>query len=419
MTMRIVRFNTLDELVPLAEAWNRLAGGVPFRRWQWQSQWWTSYHTARAGRELCVLAVLDALERPIALAPWFIDPCLWRGRILRLLGGDEVCSDYLGLLCTASQIGPVAEALADWLCEQGAAGAATPAWDVLELESVDPQDAATAELLAALGRRGLPIDRQAGPTCWRIDLPPTWEEYLKRLSKSRRKQARRLERRLLDPGQAVLRTVQSAEALEWGWEILVQLHQKRRRALGEAGRFASPRFCAFHQRVMEQLYGDRRLELHWLELDGRPVAAEYQIAGGGCVYAYQAGIDPDAADQEPGTLITVATLRRAIEQGYQAFDFLRGDEEYKRHWRAEPRPSLLVRVAADRLAPRLRFASWRAARALWNTLRRARRRPAPTDEAAADGGPPDDIPHGQAPPAAAPVVPDGGVVHLPQPLPNL
>src|SRR5207244_453594 len=81
-----------------------------------------------------------------------------------------------------------------------------------------------------------------------------------------------------------------------------------------------------------------RLRLHWLELDGRPVAAEYHIAGEDIVYAYQSGIEPEVLHEEPGHLAAIATLQLAIAQGYRAFDFLRGDEPYKAHWRAQPRP---------------------------------------------------------------------------------
>ena len=90
------------------------------------------------------------------------------------------------------------------------------------------------------------------------------------------------------------------------------------------------------------------------------------------IYAYQSGVEPAALEHEPGSLITVALLRRAIQQGGRAFDFLRGDEPYKSYWRAQPRPSLRVSVAAGRTAARLRFRAWRALRRLrdWAGLSR-------------------------------------------------
>ncbi len=61
--MQIVRFNTLNELQPYAQAWDHLAAGVPFRGWTWLSTWWRHYgedsNAMRPKRELFVLAVFD------------------------------------------------------------------------------------------------------------------------------------------------------------------------------------------------------------------------------------------------------------------------------------------------------------------------------------------------------------------------
>jgi CelD/BcsL family acetyltransferase involved in cellulose biosynthesis len=169
-----------------------------------------------------------------------------------------------------------------------------------------------------------------------------------------------LERELIGPGSALFHTVADAAQLEQGWAILVDLHQRRRQSLGEPGCFASPQFAAFHRDVAAAFLRDRRLRLHWLEWDGRPIAAEYHLAGDDAVYAYQAGIDPDALEMEPGRLISVAVIRQAIADGHRAIDFLRGDEPYKAHWRAEPRASMEFRVAARRLTSRCRHGVWLA-----------------------------------------------------------
>ena len=55
-------------------------------------------------------------------------------------------------------------------------------------------------------------------------------------------------------------------------------------------------------------------------------------------------------------------MKRAIEQGGRAIDFLRGDEPYKAHFRAQPRPLLALRVVPDRTLSRLRNNLWLAGR---------------------------------------------------------
>ena len=357
---------TLDELAPYAEAWDRLSAGIPFRSWTWMSTWWRHYGDEQNGRNrrtrLHVLAVFDRADMLVGVAPWYLDVSAAQGRVLRFLGSGEVCSDHLSLLCPAGLEERVTEALAGWLTGQrseDSCGRQPDRWDLVELTGVDADDPNIAQLLEQLEHRGNTVHRRPGPNCWQIELPPDWDDYLARLSKSHRKQLRRLDRDMLSTGRAVFHTVERIDQLPQAMDMLIDLHQRRHRSQGEPGCFASSRFTGFHREVAGQLLSGGHLQLHWLELDGKPAAAEYQLAGNGAVYAYQSGIEPEMTDLEPGRLITLATIRRAVRQGYRAFDFLRGDEPYKPHWRAVPQASQEIRVVPNRTVAQLRHGLWR------------------------------------------------------------
>lgn len=384
--MHVVRFSTLDPLQPLAGQWDRLARGVPFRGWAWLANWWRHYgarEAAGAQTSLFVVAVFDDEGVVAGIAPWYVRRSAAWGRVVRWLGSGEVCSEYLSVLCLPGLEETVSENLADWLCglhwsQIGRTRAAeADRWDLLELTGVDAADAVVGHLAGALAARGCTVHCRPGPPCWRLELPDTWDQYLTMLSKDHRKQVRRLEQRLLATGRAVLRTVRGEPELARAEKILFDLHQRRREQLGEPGCFASARLAAFHRDVLPELLRAGQLGLHWIELDGAAVAAEYQLLGDAMVYAYQSGIDPDAREHSPGALAHVATLRDAIARGCRGFDFLRGDEPYKAHWRARPRETLELRVAPDRLVARLRHGLWRAGsgakRWVKNRLRRANR----------------------------------------------
>jgi CelD/BcsL family acetyltransferase involved in cellulose biosynthesis len=132
------------------------------------------------------------------------------------------------------------------------------------------------------------------------------------------------------------------------------LHQRRRISLGEPGCFASPTFHDFHREVAGLLRQRDQLRLSWLELDGTPAAAEYHFADQQTTYAYQGGVDPVRLQEEPGRLSTILCMRRAIEEGHARFDFLRGAEPYKAHWRAEPRMAYDYRVLPNRHLAKIR-----------------------------------------------------------------
>ncbi len=363
--MQVYEFGTFDELAPYAQQWDRLTGGVPFRSWTWLSHWWRCYGpdatSHRPPPRLLVLGVFDHADMLVGAAPWCVESSSSRGDVIRWLGTGEVCSDYLGILCHPAAECQVVQSIADYLAETLSPPAGDgPAWDLLELGSVDAEDRVADGLIRCLAEHGNRVHQRPAPSCWRVCLPTTWDAYLACLSKSHRKQARRIERDLFDTGRAVLHTVQRLDELDAAADLLVDLHQRRRWWLGEKGCFSSSRFTAFHRQVMPELLRQGHLQLHWLELDGRPVAVEYHLAGNGILYAYQSGVEPESLADEPGRLITLAILRRAIQQGCRALDFLRGDEPYKAHFRAEPRPMRTLSAVANRPSARLRHNLWLA-----------------------------------------------------------
>jgi CelD/BcsL family acetyltransferase involved in cellulose biosynthesis len=147
---------------------------------------------------------------------------------------------------------------------------------------------------------------------------------------------------------------------------LIDLHQRRRQSLDEPGCFASPPWANFHREVALELLNAGQLRLSILELDGRPVAAEYHLASADATYAYQGGIDPERCEDEPGQLSLILCIERALAQRHQRFELLRGDEPYKPHWRAEPTSTSDVEIVSPRTLSRWRNYSF-------NGLRRAGR----------------------------------------------
>jgi CelD/BcsL family acetyltransferase involved in cellulose biosynthesis len=376
--MRIFAPTTFDELAPYADDWDRLAAGVPLRSWTWLRNWWRHYgprNDAEALRtRLAVLCVIDDANSLMGVAPWYLDCSAHRGRVLRPLGSGEVCSDYLGVLCHPAVEEPVVEALADYLATD-AIGDNPDAmrWDLLEMDGVDAEDSAVAKLVQCLAGLGATVHRRPGVNCWRLDLPSDWESYVASLGKNLRRDVRRLERELLNTDRVTLHSASRLDELPHAMNILVELHQRRRAMLSEKGCFASERFLGFYSDVVPDLLRCGQVQFFWLELDGKPVAAEYQLVGNGTLYAYQAGVDPESMQHQPGKLINLAILRRAIECGYLAFDFLRGDEPYKARFGALPRPMVEYRVVPPRPVAQLRHGLWLAGSNVKQWVKRATR----------------------------------------------
>jgi CelD/BcsL family acetyltransferase involved in cellulose biosynthesis len=363
--MRVCCLTSLDKLVAYAEDWDRLAGGLPFRGWTWLSQWWRHYgpsNNAEAARtHLATLCVFDDDGALVGVAPWYLDCSAMRGRVLRPLGSGEVCSDYLGLLCHPDRQEAVLKSLADHLVRSaGNGGDDALRWDLIELDGIDAEDEMMSAFIDRLAGCGCSVHRRAGANCWRMELPANWESFVASFGKNLRREIRRLERHLIQTNRVVLHEVTRSDELPWAMDVLVELHQRRHKTLGEAGCFASARFLGFYRSVVPELLCQGRLQFFWLEIDGKPAAAEYQMIDNGVVYAYQSGVDPEALDFAPGKVIHLMILRQAIAGGYRAFDFLRGDEPYKARFGARPRPSVEFRVAPHRPVALLRHNLWLA-----------------------------------------------------------
>jgi CelD/BcsL family acetyltransferase involved in cellulose biosynthesis len=342
-------------LTPSREAWDRLADDCAFRRYSWLSTWWRHYGADEERQQLFSIAAYDNGGELLAALPCYLTRGVIQGRALRLLGDGEVCSDHLGLLAQPDHSLAAAEAIAEFLV-------ASPDWDVADFQAIDVDDEPTARLMAALAERECQVAHYAGEPCWAIDLPSDWEQFLAMQSKSHRKQLRQLERRVLDEGRATWRLVDDATQFDATWETLIDLHQRRRTSLGEPGCFASPVWAAFHRDAARRLLDEGVLRLSWLELNGTPAAAEYHLAGSRTTFAYQGGVDPSRLGAEPGQLSTIRSIQQALAEGHSRFDFLRGAEPYKAHWRAEPRPTWRWQAAAPRRWAKLRRQTWAGGR---------------------------------------------------------
>ena len=357
--------------------WDTLAGDNPFRRAAWLDSWWQAFGQTVASPY--VLAILDEdadvstdetaskNETLIGLVPWVMEKTSGDGRRLRPLGSGEVCSDHHGFHCDPGDAERIANAVAEWLHDAawGRHGEAAR-WDTIRLDCTPATEPTLAPLMGALARRGHVLADEPGLNIWRLTLPATWDDYLATLSKSHRKQLRHLDRDYLANGRCRLVDVSvdggEETSFATGFAILVDLHQRRRATLGQPGCFADPRFTRFLSSAGERLLAEGRLQLTWMLLDGTPVAAEFHLTSPSTVYAYQAGVDPDRMDDEPGRVFTIAIMRRAIEQGKIVLDFLRGDEPYKAHWGAQPLPTRNVRIAANHVSAQVRHGVWMASK---------------------------------------------------------
>lgn len=194
----------------------------------------------------------------------------------------------------------------------------------------------------------LPNCRRAGNVsqdpCLTLGLPETWETYMATLGKSLRTDLKRWQSGKSRPDDATLEAFTGPEALP-AFEELVRLHSQRWRKKGLPGSFWG-KTLRFHREWIATAPAGS-VEIRLLAVAGRPAGALYTMHAGRTTFFYQSGFDPTAATFSPGTVLIGTAIRAAIERGDTAFDFLRGDEPYKRRWKPETEAPLAMGVVHD------------------------------------------------------------------------
>jgi CelD/BcsL family acetyltransferase involved in cellulose biosynthesis len=318
----------------------------------WLLTWWGEFGDPD-GRSLRAIAIDDGDEL-VGLVPLSRRTAAHRRAIpvrrLELLAtgedeADEIGSDYVGGLAVRGRESDVAEAAARAIGE-----GRLDDWDELRMPAMSGDDPLVSKLASALSRYGVRAEVSAGVEAPYVPLPGTWEEYTRALGSSRRYVVTRSLRELekWSGGKWELRRAGTPSELEQGTAVLRELHAERWNADGRSGVFASERFSRFHAAVMPRLLNGEDgavLDLSWLVVRGRAVAAAYSIVYGGKLHFYQSGRRVDVPPAvRPGIALHAMAIRNAIQSGLREYDFLGGASRYKRELSLATRPLLALRA---------------------------------------------------------------------------
>ena len=182
-------------------------------------------------------------------------------------------------------------------------------------------------------------------------MPSTGNAFLDSLSKSLRTKTRRAIRRYEERGPLSFRIAESDAERDDAWRQMVELHDARWRALGKAGAFASRQLISFHQRL-QQIAPDA-CELFRVYAGEDTVGVLYNFLHGDRVMNYQSGFRFESDNQiTPGYVCHTLACQHYLANGFQTYDLLAGDAEYKR--RLGKQSETLFSIALERPSIRIK-----------------------------------------------------------------
>ena len=320
----------------LRPAWNPLLRRAPvnhvFYTWEWQVTWWRAYCPG----DLRVLACHQDGQL-IGIAPLFLSETDGR-RTLQIIGCVDV-TDYLDFIVDAQHLNAVYAAFADYFA------ARRDEFDALDFCNI-PYDSPTRRILPGLlEARGFSADVEQQEVCPIIELPADWAGYLRMLDKKQRHELRRK-----------IRRAQGGEkTIDWyivnGRHDLEEetTHFVRLMAASDPEKEAflnDDNNLRFFRSIVPLLQERGWLQMKFLTVDEERAAAYINFIYGDRVMVYNSGHDHrDYADLSPGIVLLAYSIRHAIEQGYQRYDFLRGDEAYKYRMGGRDNPVMNIRAS--------------------------------------------------------------------------
>lgn len=170
---------------------------------------------------------------------------------------------------------------------------------------------------------------QNAEACPVLELPPTWDEYLKQLGKNMREQIKRYPKRLEKEFSVEYSLAQTPEELSRALGDLFRLHGQRWRARGQTGVLATPRRQRFHRAVCESFLEKDWLRLWTLRCNDEAVCVLLNYFYRSQYYFFIGGFAPEFSRWSVGTCLFSKVFQYAIDEGATEFDFLKGEEEYK------------------------------------------------------------------------------------------
>lgn len=317
----LITSEDFESLAPeWAELFGRVPGASPFLHPEWHRAWLRHFGSGRAPVFLSVRREAQL----IGVAAFDMD----REEAREL--GDPNVRDYGGPLALPGEEQAVAAGILEWLRED-----LTPAVTFWGIRA----DTVIAKAIPeAAGFSGWTVEQLPEAVCPGVELPADFETFVASLPKHDRHELRRKLRNFESAGSVVFETKEDpAGAMEDFFRLM-------RISRDDKGEFLTPAMEAFFGEIATAFSALGMLRLGCLALDDQLAAMTMSFEFGGTTYLYNSGYDPAYAHLAVGLVSKAHAIRAAIERHQTHFDFLRGDEHYKRHLGGTPREVLTLRL---------------------------------------------------------------------------
>lgn len=337
----------LDELSSLKKQWDAfveldLRDGC-FKSWEWQICWYKHFAESNDLNTLIFEDNRGVLKGIIPFSFYKIQllPVIKKFKILGFMGREVVSGDYLSILAKEIDKPLVMDYFLDWLIHN------KKQYPLLLLGEILQDDPICSMLQNICKSNGMKFYLQEPRICPFIELPKSYDSYLKTLSSNFRQQIMRKSRQVFNKLNGEVVISEQENEMDEGLEDLFELQLKRWHTIGISCTFENTRFRLFVKDICKQLVQKNMVRLYRLYLNGKRAAAILMFYWGDTAIFYQSGWDPVFSRYSPGVVLMSNVIKDAIEMRKRYFDFLRGDEPYKFKWTTDYRSTISVLLSPN------------------------------------------------------------------------
>lgn len=332
-----VRVANADEFAASRQVWNDLVQCMryptPFATWEWVYTWWE-----QLGRESLALPFFVYRgERLCGILPVF--GARFAAPYPKMLaldygGGEDLYADHLDLICAPNETEAIGLALLAFLVHE------YRGWDVLRIPNV-AEDGGLRKVFWREAQ-GLKVEWSQRSIAPYITGGQSYEQFLGRLSRNERYKLRNRSRKLLE-GEGFTYVSFTREERAPALAALLRLHEQRAAEKGITSSFAKPSVQVFHQALLERMPWEQVM-LRGLRRGDEVIAVFYGFRVAQRTFYFQLGHDPAWSKVSPGLVLITETIRESFDGAGVEYNFLQGDEAFKRTWTHSSRTLLQFRL---------------------------------------------------------------------------
>jgi CelD/BcsL family acetyltransferase involved in cellulose biosynthesis len=338
--------NSIHDFLDLQEEWNNLVFEDPsstiFQTWEWNFNIW-KYEGGRS-RRLSIILIRDDNGQIVGIAPFYSYKRIVLGfkmRIIEFIGSG--LSDYRSFIAKTHDNIRIYTEILNWLNKN------SEQWDIVDLHYISEESPIVKNYDTLFRDFKFRASIQQHNICPYISLSSNRDFYenlynrslVKYLKRKTRKFDRDLNHRIL--------TISNLSELGGSLDDLFDLHKKRRNHQLQLGQFRSKDRKQLFRDLSYDLFKRGWLKVVFLLVDDQRVACLYNFEFKNRAYFYQSGLDPNSkfARYSLGYIILTFTIKEALKAGIKEYDFLSGNEDYKKEWARMYRSLYRIRITSS------------------------------------------------------------------------